>query len=122
MTTGAADPLSSISEQLKGDKPDMDMIILRLKSIPSLLRSFSKPIAVVPQLQRKAMAVEIQTRTLEAIAGGSKAAIAEAIGTWQSAIMTLLGLTVKSGGGSAGSAGAGTSAAASDDEDKPKTD
>jgi hypothetical protein len=117
---GAADPLSQASDQLKSPEHDLDTIIDRLANVPGVLRSFSRPTSLVPHLRRAAMNIEVQIRTLVAVRGGAKAAVEEALGLWQSAILTLQGLTVKSAGG--GAAKASEAGAASDDEDKNKAE
>jgi hypothetical protein len=120
LKAGAADPLRSVSEQLHGAKPDLDVILGRLRSMPAMLRSFSKPAKLVPQLHRKAISVEIAIQTLEAVHGGAKAAINEAMSAWQSAIVALRGLTVKSGGGGGAPTTTSETGGGSGDEDKKK--
>jgi hypothetical protein len=117
---GAADPLAHASEQLKSPEHDLDTIIDRLANVPGVLQSFTKPASLVPQLRRKALSVEIAVRTLVAVHGGAKAAVSQAMGMWQSAIITLEGLTVKSPGG--GTPKTAESTGTSDDEDKKKPD
>ena len=117
---GAAEPLTRASEQLKSPEHDLETIIDRLANIPGLLQSFTKPASLVPQLRRKALSVEIAARTLVAIHSGGKAAVNQAMGMWQSAIITMEGLTVKSPGG--GTPKAAESTGTGDDEDKKKPD
>ena len=121
LQTGAVEPLRSIAEQLKVEGTDLDIIVARLHGIPGLLRSFSKPAAIVPQLRRKAMSVEVQARGLQFVLDGAQGAIADAISEWSTAVGLLGGLTAKSASG--GAAGTTTgAAAAADDDDKNKSD
>jgi Domain of unknown function (DUF4157) len=117
---GAAEPLSSASEQLGGEQPDLDAIIARLKSVPGVLRSFSKPAALVPQLHKKAMGVEVAVRSLEAVQGGAQAAISTAMDEWRNAIGLLQGLTAKSAGGVAPTKAESPASGDDDDDSKKK--
>jgi Domain of unknown function (DUF4157) len=119
LKSGAVEPLRSVAEQLKGEAPDLSIIIMRLHGIPGLLRSFSKPAAIVPQLRKKAMSVEVQAHALQAVSDGAQGAITDAIIEWTMAIGVLSGLTAKSGGGGATSetVNAGD---AGDDDNKQK--
>jgi Domain of unknown function (DUF4157) len=119
LKTGAVEPLRSVAEQLKGEAPDLSIILLRLHGIPGLLRSFSKPAAIVPQLRRKAMSVEVQAHALQAAAEGAEGAITDAIMEWTTAIGVLSGLTAKAGGGGATKETV-TGGDAGDDDNKQK--
>ena len=118
---GVVDPLKSASQQLGEDQPELDLILARIKGVPGVLRSFSKPAALVRQLHAKAMEVQGQVSRLEAIRAGTEGAISMAMGEWQKAINLLQGLTAKSTSGAAPSKAAATAAdAGDDDKNKPK--
>ena len=118
---GGAQPLRNAAEQLGGDEPDLDIILAIIKGVPSVLRSFSKPAAMVPQLHEKARNVEGQIARLEAVRGGPEAAISMAMSEWQKAIGLLQSLTAKSPAGGAPKAGEAPAGDGSgDDEDKKK--
>jgi hypothetical protein len=120
LKTGAAEPLQSMAEQLKSEGADLTIIVARLHGIPGLLRSFSKPAALVPQLRRKAMSVEVQAQALQSVLDGAQGAITDAIVEWSTAVGVLGGLAAKSGSGSATSEMAEADAAG-DDDGQPKS-
>lgn len=115
---GAVEPLNSVAGQLKEEDPDLETIIARLEGVPGVLRSFTKPAALVPQLHDIALRVEGQVARLRAVASGPAAALSIALIEWINARGLLLALTFKS---PAGGAPAKVEAPASgDDEDKKK--
>ena len=115
LKSGAAEPLKSIGQQLGGDAPDMDVLLTRLKGVPGVLRSFSKPAAVAAQLRQKAMEVDGQISRLEAAKAGPEGAIGMAMSQWGTAINLLQGLTAQSAAGGATPGSAGAAQGSSDD-------
>jgi hypothetical protein len=116
---GAAAPLKSAAAQLQDEEPDLHAILGRLGGVPIMLRTFTKPAAVVPQLTVIARQVEGQVDRLLAISNGPLSAMDIAVSEWQKAIGILDGLTAESPAGGAPAQPAAAPAPGGD-EDKKK--
>jgi|SRR5579859_457312 len=120
LIAGAATPLETISDQLKGEAPDYPLILGRLRSIPDLLRSYGKTPELKTQFHRLALGVKANADAVALATTKAQDALQDAWLSWSTAVSLLAGLASKPAGGAGSTSETVKAGDAGDDEDKKK--
>jgi hypothetical protein len=119
LRTGAAQPIKTSVEQLRGEAPDLQLIYQRLKTIPALLNSYGKTPELARQFERLSVGVEANASALTSATNSAADALKDASLSLSNAVMLLKLVTAKPADGGA-TAENDLGAAGADDDNQNK--